>query len=358
MPFGLLVGLMLRTRFSALASVILGLCLGVLLSASMEYLQMYLPTRVSSNLDLLTNSVGALIGALLAVSMTSWTWLFSRLTHWRRDLFRHGKEMDFGLALLALWMFGQVNPSLPMLGNVFISEVVHHLADEHIAQHRQGRVDLTEHPQREQSQTKIHLLAMPEQIAAPVSQARKKPGPRSHAHRQQRAYQCAYTIGQQIQIGTDTRRQIHLQILNARRQQHAQTQTQNHAGQRTKTCTQHQSNQQAEWHIGQQIDDRIEPGIGKLERRAQHLDKIQTLPAPPGERRQASVHDEQRVADNQPGAQPRVGSGLKWFSHVLIRDAPFCMQLRKFNLFGRAALVGGALSLVSCQHTIAKVSSC
>jgi len=27
------------------------------------------------------------------------------------------------------------------------------------------------------------------------------------------------------------------------------------------------------------------------------------------------------------------------------------MQLRKFNLFGRAALVGGALSLVSCQHT-------
>jgi hypothetical protein len=31
--------------------------------------------------------------------------------------------MDFGLTLLALWMFGQVNPSLPMLGNVFISEV-------------------------------------------------------------------------------------------------------------------------------------------------------------------------------------------------------------------------------------------
>ena len=123
MPFGLLVGLMLRTRFSALVSVILGLCLGVLLSASMEYLQMYLPMRVSSNMDLLTNSVGTLIGALLAVSITSWTWFFSRLTRWRRDLFRHGKEMDFGLALLALWIFGQINPSLPMLGNVFISGV-------------------------------------------------------------------------------------------------------------------------------------------------------------------------------------------------------------------------------------------
>jgi hypothetical protein len=33
--------------------------------------------------------------------------------------------MNFGLALLALWMFGQINPSLPMLGNVFITGVAH-----------------------------------------------------------------------------------------------------------------------------------------------------------------------------------------------------------------------------------------
>jgi len=122
LPFGLLVGLALRARFGAIASVILGLCLGVSLSACMEYLQMYLPMRTSSNLDLLTNSAGALIGALLAVSITSWPWLFTRLIRWRSGLFHHGKEVDFGLALLALWMFGQINPSLPMLGNVFISE--------------------------------------------------------------------------------------------------------------------------------------------------------------------------------------------------------------------------------------------
>ena len=122
MPFGLLAGLALRTCFGAAVSVMLGLCLGVVLSASMEFLQMYLPTRISSNLDLLTNSLGTLTGALLAVSMASRTWLLARLTAWRSDLFHHGKEMDFGLALLALWMFGQVNPVLPMLGNVFISE--------------------------------------------------------------------------------------------------------------------------------------------------------------------------------------------------------------------------------------------
>ena len=121
LPFGLLVGLTARARSGALISVLVGLCAGVLLSASMEYLQMYLPTRISSNMDLLTNSSGALMGAVLAVSITSWTWFFSRITRWRNDLFRHGKDMDFGLALLALWMFGQINPSLPMLGNVFIS---------------------------------------------------------------------------------------------------------------------------------------------------------------------------------------------------------------------------------------------
>ena len=125
LPFGLLVALALRARFGAIASVISGLCLGVMLSACMEYLQMYLPTRVSSNMDLLSNSAGTLIGVLLAASMTSWTWLIAKLTYWRSGLFHQGKEIDFGLALLALWMFGQVNPSLPMLGNVFISEVAH-----------------------------------------------------------------------------------------------------------------------------------------------------------------------------------------------------------------------------------------
>ena len=98
LPFGLLAGLALHARFGAAASVILGLCLGVSLSAGMEYLQMYLPARISSNMDLLSNSVGALIGVLLAVSVASWTWLFSRLTHWRSGLFHHGHEMDFVLA--------------------------------------------------------------------------------------------------------------------------------------------------------------------------------------------------------------------------------------------------------------------
>jgi len=64
LPFGLLAGLTLRARFGAPISTVLALCLGILLSACMEYLQMYLPGRISANMDLLSNSLGALAGTL------------------------------------------------------------------------------------------------------------------------------------------------------------------------------------------------------------------------------------------------------------------------------------------------------
>lgn len=125
LPLGLFLGMALRARLNSLPSLICACALGIALSAGMEFLQMYLPTRTSSNLDILTNSTGTLIGALLALSITRWTGLYTRLTGWRDHVFLHGKVMDSGLALLALWVFGQINPSLPILGNVFISAVAH-----------------------------------------------------------------------------------------------------------------------------------------------------------------------------------------------------------------------------------------
>ncbi len=84
------------------------------------------PCATSSNADILSNSGGALGGALLAVSIAQRAW-FLRVTRWRIGLFRQGKGVDFGLALVMLWMFAQINPSLPMLGNVFITEPAYRL---------------------------------------------------------------------------------------------------------------------------------------------------------------------------------------------------------------------------------------
>lgn len=120
-PFGLLLALTLRTYYRSSNSVLLTALAATVLSASMEYLQMYLPSRTSSNADILANSLGALLGALLAVSIVQRAW-FLRITEWRIGLFRQGPGVDFGLALVMLWMFAQINPSMPMLGNVFITE--------------------------------------------------------------------------------------------------------------------------------------------------------------------------------------------------------------------------------------------
>lgn len=122
LPFGLLFGLTLRTRHKARWTVLMVALAGVALSAMMEFVQMYLPSRISSNLDLLTNCSGALLGALLAVSIEPRSWFKDYLTQRRLTLFQSGGNRNLGLALAALWIFAQINPSLPMLGNVFISK--------------------------------------------------------------------------------------------------------------------------------------------------------------------------------------------------------------------------------------------
>lgn len=124
LPFGFFLAMLLRGRLPGVAGLLLAVLLAVLLSLLMEYAQMYLPARVSSNSDLLSNSAGALCGVLIASYLASHA-CYARLQRWHAHWFRRGHISDMGLALLALWMFAQVNPSLPMLGSVFISEVAH-----------------------------------------------------------------------------------------------------------------------------------------------------------------------------------------------------------------------------------------
>lgn len=126
LPLGILLALTLRVHMRELRGVLLSTLFGVLLSVSMEYLQMYLPNRTSSNADLLANGLGVLLGALLAAGVMQRQW-FLRATAWRIALFQRGQGVDFGLALVMLWMFVQINPSLPMLGNVFITEAAHRI---------------------------------------------------------------------------------------------------------------------------------------------------------------------------------------------------------------------------------------
>lgn len=125
-PFGALLALTLRSHFSSVTSMLLAIFAASALSCSMEFLQMYLPSRTSSNVDVITNSLGGLLGALLAWSIAARAW-FARIVAWREELFWRARSVDFGLALTLLWMFAQINPSLPMLGNVFITDAAHRI---------------------------------------------------------------------------------------------------------------------------------------------------------------------------------------------------------------------------------------
>ena len=122
LPFGFLLALLLRHRLPPTQLLLATSLAGLSLSLTMEYTQMYLPTRVSSNTDLISNTIGALLGSAFALLMAKYAW-FAQIKTLHEKWFKHDRMSDFGLALVALWMFAQTNPSLPMLGSVFVREV-------------------------------------------------------------------------------------------------------------------------------------------------------------------------------------------------------------------------------------------
>lgn len=126
LPLGLLLVLTARQHWPPLRSLAVTLAVAVLLSLSLEYLQCYLPSRTASNVDVLTNALGALVGGASALVLAARNG-FLRLTHWRMALFQRGRGVEFGLALGLLWLLAQINPAVPMLGNMFITETAQRL---------------------------------------------------------------------------------------------------------------------------------------------------------------------------------------------------------------------------------------
>lgn len=116
LPFGLLFVLCVQPRLGARRALAVAVMSGALLSCTLEAAQSYLPARVASNVDLLTNVAGALAGALAGLLAAPWllgTGPFRRL---RAHAFVAGSEADLALTLLALWLFAQLNPATLLFG--------------------------------------------------------------------------------------------------------------------------------------------------------------------------------------------------------------------------------------------------
>jgi VanZ family protein len=114
-PLGMLLVLALYPYLRGIAAIIGAAILGLLLSALMESVQTYLPSRVPSSLDFLTNSAGALVGAFIGLAGARSYLNESRLYQTRQRWFAPNASQ--GLVLLALWPLAQIYPLGYMFGH-------------------------------------------------------------------------------------------------------------------------------------------------------------------------------------------------------------------------------------------------
>jgi len=107
-PLGLLAGLALYPRLRGWGAVALALLFCLLLSGGLEAVQTFLPSRVPSRLDLLTNGAGALIGSLMAAWLADAILDRGRLRELRLQWFE--RDASIGLLFLMLWFLALLFP--------------------------------------------------------------------------------------------------------------------------------------------------------------------------------------------------------------------------------------------------------
>jgi hypothetical protein len=114
-PLGALLVLSLHPAVRGARAMLAAALAGILLAAALESLQSYLPSRVPSNLDLITNAtgtlLGVLVGELLRVPLLEKSWLRSLREHWFSD------QASRGLIIVGLWPLAQIYPQPYLFGH-------------------------------------------------------------------------------------------------------------------------------------------------------------------------------------------------------------------------------------------------
>lgn len=114
-PLGLLIACAVYPRLRGVWAGLLAALSGTALSAMMEAVQTFLPSRVASNLDLLTNASGACIGAVLGVLLTPYLLQDGRLLDLRRRWLL--PAASHGLIVVILWPLAQLYPQEYLFGH-------------------------------------------------------------------------------------------------------------------------------------------------------------------------------------------------------------------------------------------------
>jgi len=116
LPLGFLLAIGCGARYGAAPGVLAAASCAAFVSLAMEAMQMFLPSRIAANVDLLTNGLGGLIGAMAAPLFAPSRPVGSRLHAWRHRLFREGMVADAGFVVVCLWAITQLNPVAQLFG--------------------------------------------------------------------------------------------------------------------------------------------------------------------------------------------------------------------------------------------------
>jgi len=115
-PLGFLIALSLHRQRGALPAVLLSSLACASLSVVLESVQQYLPARFASNVDLLVNSTGGAVGALIAPLFSPHQRLGQALSELRYRWFEGGPRGDMVLVLAGLWLVAQLHVPLIAFG--------------------------------------------------------------------------------------------------------------------------------------------------------------------------------------------------------------------------------------------------
>ncbi len=114
-PLGALAVLALYPWLRGVRAVLPAAAAAMLLATLLECVQTYLPSRVPSNLDLITNATGALAGALAGWLLAAPVLQRSRVRALRARWF--SDQASRGLIVVALWPLAQIYPQPYLFGH-------------------------------------------------------------------------------------------------------------------------------------------------------------------------------------------------------------------------------------------------
>ncbi len=115
-PLGLLLSIGCGARYGPARGALIATFAAAALSLAMEAAQMFLPSRIASNVDLFANGLGGLLGAMAAPLLAPTRVPGGALHAARHRLFLDGVAAEIGMMVVLLWLATQFHPTVQLFG--------------------------------------------------------------------------------------------------------------------------------------------------------------------------------------------------------------------------------------------------